>query len=220
MPDPDPNYRGRFLKSPHHVTLACLTLGLGLASASLLGVLLGAAAYALGWVYLPDSAMFRRWVDRGRDAENSAAEAAQLAAFVKKRDALLDALSPQRRELYEALASVCRDIERASGDNPLSPGPGEADPRLRKLDELMWTYLRLLGIEESLQRFVETEHGENVPELFAEAVGEAKAVAADVTKLQNTGLARNTTYTYQVRATNATGDSGYSKTASATTPKR
>ena len=44
--------------------------------------------------------------------------------------------------------------------------------------------------------------------------------AADVTTFQSTGLAANTTYYYRVRATNANGDSAYSNTASAKTPRK
>jgi hypothetical protein len=184
MDEAPPNYRGRFAKSPHHLALAFLTIGLGIATAHPLGFLLGAAAYALGWVYLPDSSMFRRWVDDGRAAERRAAEATKVAEFVRRRDAMLDALVPQRRELYEALASVCRDIERASADSPLTPRDPNDDPRLRKLDELMWTYLRLLGIEESLERFVDTERGEDVPGLVREAEAQMKTVAAETQELE------------------------------------
>ena len=49
--------------------------------------------------------------------------------------------------------------------------------RVRKLDELMWTFLRLLTIEESLERFLETERREDVPALVKEAEVEAKADA-------------------------------------------
>jgi subtilisin family serine protease len=45
-------------------------------------------------------------------------------------------------------------------------------------------------------------------------------VGANVTSYANTGLSRNTTYTYRVRANNSAGDSAYSNTASATTPQR
>jgi hypothetical protein len=187
MDAPAPNYRGRFLRSPHHLGLACLTLGLGIASASPFGFMLGAAAYALGWIHMPDMPFFRRWVDGESDSRRRADEAAQVAEFRRRRDLLLDALSPQRRELYESLADVCRDIERASAENPLSPGGSEPDPRLRKLDELMWTYLRLLGIEESLERFVETERGEDVPGLLRRAEEDIRRVAADVQRLQTAG---------------------------------
>jgi len=43
-------------------------------------------------------------------------------------------------------------------------------------------------------------------------------VNADVTFYSDTSVLENTTYSYQVRASNNTGDSGYSNTASATTP--
>ncbi|MCF7954780.1 MAG: DUF6288 domain-containing protein [Phycisphaerae bacterium] len=44
-------------------------------------------------------------------------------------------------------------------------------------------------------------------------------VGADVTSFSDTGLKKNTTYYYRVRATNASGDSAYSNEASAKTPK-
>src|SRR5205814_1331481 len=43
-------------------------------------------------------------------------------------------------------------------------------------------------------------------------------VGAGVTSYHNTGLTANTTYYYRVRSYNSAGDSGYSNTASATTP--
>jgi len=45
-------------------------------------------------------------------------------------------------------------------------------------------------------------------------------VLANVTTYSNTGLKANKTYWYRVRAYNATGNSAYSNTASATTPRR
>ncbi len=48
--------------------------------------------------------------------------------------------------------------------------------------------------------------------------GEITQVGAGVTTFNNTGLTASTTYVYRVRAFNAGGDSGYSNTASATTP--
>jgi subtilisin len=45
-------------------------------------------------------------------------------------------------------------------------------------------------------------------------------VGANVTTYANTGLSANTTYRYRVRAYNASGNSGYSNIAAATTPRR
>ncbi len=110
-----------------------------------------------------------------------------MADFVRRRDTLLNSLSSRRRERYNGLAAVCRDIENASADNPLaSENPG-ADPRLRKLDELMWTYLRLLGIEESLERFLETERREELPRVVQEAEEEVARLNADVDALKGKG---------------------------------
>lgn len=168
------------------MVLAVLTLGLGFMSAALLPLIAGVTCYALGWIYLPDLGFFRRWVDGRRQAGQRAEEAAKVSEFVRRRDALLRSLSPERRERYSRLALVCRDIENSGADNPLSSDPGN-DPRLRKLDELMWTYLRLLGIEESLERFLETERGDDVPSLLKDAEAEATRLTTELDALKAKG---------------------------------
>jgi hypothetical protein len=187
MDDQAPNYHREFFTSPHHVALAMMTLGLGFLSATALGLIAGLTAYVLGWIYLPDLPLFRRWVDRRHDAANRAEEAAKVAEFVQRRDALLRSLTPQRRERYARLAQVCRDIEMATADNLLASADPTTDPRLRKLDELMWTFLRLLGIEESLEQFLETEERENVPALLKNAEAEAARLKTEVDALKAKG---------------------------------
>src|SRR5262245_29959936 len=169
MDDQAPNYRGEFVKSPHHAVLGLLTLGAGFMSGLLLPLIAGATCYALGWIYLPDLSFFRRWVDRRHDSVKRAEEQQKVTEFAQRRDALVASLSPERRARYIRLSQVCRDIESASADNLLASGDPSTDPRLRKLDELMWTFLRLLGIEESLEQFLETERRENVPALLKNA---------------------------------------------------
>src|SRR5258707_4397122 len=51
----------------------------------------------------------------------------------------------------------------------------------------MWTYLRLLGIEESLESFLETERRENVPELLKDAEAEATRLNGEVDALKAKG---------------------------------
>ncbi len=177
------NYRGEFFKSPQHAWLGILTLGIGFLSANLLGLIAGATLYSMGWIYLPDASFFRRWVDRKSQDAKQLASTAQVTQFVQKRDALLQSLSPPRRERYAALAEVCRNIESASAENPMSSDSG-IDPRLRKLDELMWTFLRLLTIEESLDRFLETERQEDLPRVIQDAETEAARLAKEVDELK------------------------------------
>ena len=184
-----PNYRRAFLESPQHAALGLLTLGLGFLSASPLGLVAGATAYVLGWIYLPDMPFFRRTVDRRQEEARSAAARVLLAEFLKRRDGLLNALSSSRRGRYDALAAVCRGIEAASADSSLTPADPAADPRLRKLDELMWTYLRLLTIGESLERFLEAERREDLPGVVHEAELEAARLAKEVESLKQSGAA-------------------------------
>jgi hypothetical protein len=187
MDETAPNYRGEFLKSPHHAVFGVLTLGLGFLSASLLGLIAGATVYALGWIYLPDMAFFRRWVDKRFEGVRRAEELRKLNEFITRRDNLLASLAPVRAERYQRLAAVCQDIERASADNLLASADPGTDPRLRKLDELMWTYLRLLGIEESLVQFLDTERREDLPAMLKDAEAEAARLTAEVDALKAKG---------------------------------
>src|SRR5437016_8307592 len=143
MDAPPPNYHREFLKSPQHAALGLLTLGAGFMSGMILPLIAGATVYTLGWIYLPDLPFFRRWVDHRHDAANRDAEMQKVADFVRRRDTLIASLVPERRERYRRLAQVCNDIETATADNLMASPDATTDPRLRKLDELMWTYLRL-----------------------------------------------------------------------------
>src|SRR5262245_2183945 len=154
-----PKYRREFFKSPHHAALGLATIGAGfvLGATFPLALLVAPAAYLIGWIYLPDMPLFRRWVDQRRQTAEKAAGLAEAAEFIQRRDELLGALSGSRRQRYQTLTAVCHDIETASADQPFSSADPGGDPRLRKLDELMWTFLRMLTIEESIERFLETE---------------------------------------------------------------
>ena len=187
MDEPAPNYHSEFLTSPQHAALGLLTLGIGFVSANLLGLIAGATLYALGWIYLPDMGFFRDWVDRRREAARRVIETQKVAEFVRRREALLESLSSSRRERYSRLAAVCGDIESAGGDSPLASSDPSTDPRLRKLDELMWTFLRLLGIEESLEKFLETERRDDLPTMLKEAEAEATRLTTELDALKAKG---------------------------------
>src|SRR5438876_2036119 len=106
MDDAPPHYHREFLKSPQHAALGVLTLGVGFMSGMLLPLIAGATCYTLGWIYLPDLPFFRRWVDRRHDAAKRAQEMQKVADFVRRRDALIASLAPDRRDRYSRLAAV------------------------------------------------------------------------------------------------------------------
>ena len=163
--------RREFFQSPHHAALAVATLGAGFASGEPLYFILGAAAYVLGWVYLPDMGFFRSWVEKRQQQQAAAAEASEVAGFKARRDATLNALTSSRRQRYAALAEVCQQIEQSVG--------APDDPRVRKLEELMWTFVRLLSTDQMLERFLELESRENVPKLIAGAEAEVQRLQSE-----------------------------------------
>src|SRR6185437_1216491 len=99
MADEPTSYRGEFFKSPHHAALALVTLGGGfiLGATIHLALLVGVAAYALGWIYMPDMPFFRQWVDRRGKAVEDAAAQAQVARFVQQRDSQIARLTSAAR---------------------------------------------------------------------------------------------------------------------------
>jgi hypothetical protein len=179
--------RRAFFSSPHHAVMALATVGAGFISGEPLYLLLGATAYILGWLYVPDMQFFQRWLAQRKNAADAESARAEIADFVKKRDALLASLPTNLRERYHTLAQVCRAIESAAaeGDDAAS---FRSDTRLRKLDELMWMFLRLLRTEQSLQTFLAAEQQEDLGATVAAAEAELAALAAEITADQAKGI--------------------------------
>ena len=178
-----PNYRRAFWTSRHHLWLALLTLGLGFASGHPLGLIAGATVYALGLVFLPDAGFFRRAVDASENAVRDSAVAAQLAEFQQRQQTLLAGLSAGRRTRYNQLVAVCRDIEAASADAQ-NPTDLETATRRQKLEELSWTYLRMLSVEQSLEVYLETERREQLPAAVRTLESETQTLATEVSALK------------------------------------
>ena len=187
MPEPTTSRWRAFLQSPHHAVMAIATLGAGFATGEPLYFVAGATAYVLGWVYVPDMAFFRRWLEKRATSETSAVEAAELAQFKRRREAMLNSLGSPLRERYHLLARVCRDIEKAAVET--DEFSLSADTRLRKIDELMWMYLRLLSMQQSLQTFLETEQHEDLAGSIAEAEQQMAVLEAEVQSLGNSAAA-------------------------------
>lgn len=181
--EPPPSYRRAFLKSGHHAWLAILTLGLGFASGEPLGLLAGGVLYALGWIFVPDFGFFRRAVDARHQATQQSQLEAEFEAFRAQQEQTLRSLSPARRRKHEDLVAVCRSIEAASAEPQAASGL-EVDSRRRKLDELTWTYLRMLGVEQSLEVYLETERREQLPDAVRTLEAEIATLTAEVNTLK------------------------------------
>lgn len=177
---PAPAYRRLFWRSTEHLWFAVGTLGLGFASGEPLGLLLGGVAYALGQVYLPDSGWFRRRADARRRAVEEAEAARRAAGFEAQRAQLIATLSSERRRRYQALVLVCEEISAASAEGGSGALSLSMETRLRKLDELLWTYLRLLTIEQSLDAYLETERRDNLAAAAQAAEQELAALEAEL----------------------------------------
>ena len=160
--------------------MAVSTLGVGFATGEPLGLLIGGVAYALGLVYLPDSGWFRRRVDARLAAVEQAIATVRAVEFEARRAQLLGNLSRERRSRYQALVSVCEDISAASAEAEGGELSLSLDTRLRKLDELLWTYLRLLTIEQSLETYLETERREQLASNVAAAEEEITVLEAEL----------------------------------------
>ena len=160
-----------FLKSPHHAWLGLGTLGLGLATAQPLFALLGAAAYALGWIYLPDSQWFTKWLTK----KEAAAKPAQRALLQAEQRRLFQELTSEGQRKYQQLVAVTREIESHLRDSRQS---GNLD----QLDALMWTYLRLLRTEETLRDFLNRDPEDAVVKDIADAEGEIASMRDEMAK--------------------------------------
>src|SRR5687768_13511779 len=166
--------RKAFWKSPHHATLGLAALSAAVFGGPL-GAIVGGVAYVLGWVYLPDMGFFTRWREKKAAESLELERRAALGQFASQRDSLLAQLTPDRRTQYNKFVETCRNI--AIGQ----------DPRAAKLEEMQWTYLRLLGIEQTLEIFLEGERRDGVPILLSEAEDEVGALEKEVERLRADG---------------------------------
>lgn len=159
-----------FARSPHHAWLGLLTLGVGLATANVPGMIAAAAAYALGWIFLPDSGWFRRWREGRDEAANGAASAESAAEFGRRRADVYRQLHREAKSAYDQLAEAVEEIRSGSGE--------AAATHAGRLGQLAWTYLRLLLTRQTLADFCSGESSPRIAEEIAEIEAEVAEVEA------------------------------------------
>lgn len=171
------DYLKAFLKSGDHAALALLTLGATFASGEPLALVIGAALYIVGWVYLPDRAGFRAKVNARANAVDATRESAVFATLQTERARLFAQLNDAARQRYEALARVCADIEEQ-----LAIAPAGTIAPADKLDGLMWSYLGLLATERRLDSHLVKEDSENFSARIEEFDAELKTLEEELAR--------------------------------------
>lgn len=145
-----------FVRSPHHAWLTLLTVGVGVATLTPVGMVAGAAAYLLGWIYLPGSKWFGR-----RLASKAGEDGKEVREFLARRRAMYDGLPAEARARYDSLAARIEEnlaeLARGEGLNKVA-----VEERSQRLATLGWTYLRLLSTEEASNRFLASEAPEEL----------------------------------------------------------
>lgn len=156
------NYFKEFFYSKYNAILAGCTLGIGLLSAHPFVLILGIVAYGLGLMFIHDSPWFRNIVDQKYSEQDKLQAYKQVEEFKARRAKQLQALTSSRRQKYLELVEVGKAIEQATSENTIS-SDNTVDSRLQKIDELIWTFLKLLTIEQSLDLFIESERQDDLP---------------------------------------------------------
>lgn len=169
-----------FLRSPHHAWLGLMTLGGGLAVGNVPGLIVGAAAYALGWVFLPDSAWFKKWAARKGEQLRSQQVGESSEDFLRRRDEIYHQLSAEGRRAYDQLARTADSVRARFGSDVSRKHVG-------RLGQLVWTFLRLLLTKETLTKYLKTESSEAVGRDLEAVEVEAAELANEVTALETEG---------------------------------
>jgi len=156
------DYTKEYLKSKLNIGLAAGLLGFGFLSANFFIFLLFGVAYGLSFMFLHDSPWFKKKMEEKYAEIKRQEEQRQVEAFKIKRDRYYSSLGNSRKQQYNELVKVGKDIEKATMDS-VSDQDTAMNTRLIKIDELIWTYLKLLCIEQSLEVFIESERQDNLP---------------------------------------------------------
>ncbi len=169
------NYYKEFATSKTHAALG-VGIAAAFAAANPLLLMCASAGYILGWVYLPTSKFFTAQVQGKLEGAQKAAQAAELAGFQARRNALLERLSGDNRARYDNLTRTCGEVAGNTPGNALING---------KLQELLWTYLKMLLMQQGIQTYL-AETDESVLERnLADVEEELKTLGADKQRLRS-----------------------------------
>lgn len=104
-------YHAHFLGSINHAWLALVTLGVGILVATPLSVVLGAAAYGLGIIFLPDLPVFSNSFDRKRREEAAGRQQEEASAKERVRASLVQKLTPKANARWQKFSALCTELQ-------------------------------------------------------------------------------------------------------------
>ena len=179
------NYLREFFYSKYNGILAGVTIGLGMISGHPFMLIAGIVGYGLGLMFLHDCSWFQNKMSEKYDQIDKLEAYKQVEKFKAMRAKQLEALSLSRKERYINLVSVGKAIEQATAET-VSDSENTMDSRLRKIDELIWTFLKLLTIEQSLEVFIESERQDDLPKELKEVEDRLLELAKEIDELKKT----------------------------------
>ena len=173
-----------YATSPWHAWAALVTLGPALASADPWYGVLGVAAYLGSGVFLPDTPWFRRWLERREQERARVEEQAASAEWQRQQKVYHDPLNAARKAEFAEVDRIANDIERLVRDLSAEGREVDATQALAQVDSLVWTFLRLLKVEQDQHGHLQTEYRDDLPEELARAQEELARLEAALPSLE------------------------------------
>lgn len=177
------NYFKEFLHSKLHYWIGGICGGLLLLSGNIFVAIISLVAYGLALTFIHEMPFFKKMVDAKYNDIQAQEDQVRIGQFRAKRDRQVASLNPVRRKSYAELASLCKEIESSTLDQ-IPSQDAASNVRLKKIDELMFTYLKLLVIEQSLEGFIDSETEEDVPAEIEQAQKQVDGVQAEMNKMK------------------------------------
>lgn len=174
------NYYKEFAFSKFHIGLGCAFL-VSFATGNPLALMVGAAAYALGWIYLPTSKFFTTAVEKKLNTAIRTDEDGKLTEFQMQRNRMIGRLKGEDANRYLELSRTCGEVAANNPDNRLIAG---------KLQELLWTYLKMLLMQQGIEEYLGGTDAAQIDRDIAALEEEIKAIPPEKTRLldSKTGL--------------------------------
>jgi hypothetical protein len=169
-----------FALSPWHAWTALVTLGAGLASADPWYMVLGTAAYLGAWVLLPDTPWFKAWLARRERARLDVEDAAAVAEWQRQQRLHYEPLTDARKQEYGEVDRIANDIARLVRELAAEGRAVDTEEALGQVDSLVWTFLRLLKVEQDQLEHLAHEHQDDLPSELARAEAELAALESDL----------------------------------------